>query len=129
MLGDHKNEKKQAIKIIRQIRSIKSDDTMRKYLLPKGEINWKARSHFKLVKKFESVPPLFRGIPTDELNTVTMAPISLHNTNIERGVKLSAEVAKKAIGHDAQEGLILSTQQSRDEISTNWKKSEFIPKS
>ena len=58
-----------------------------------------------------------------------MNSISLHNTNIERGVKLTAEVAKRSIGRDAQEGHILSTQQSRDEIPTNWKKSDFIKKS
>ena len=85
-------------------------------------------SPLKLVKNFLSVPPLFRDIPTDELHSVEMPSISLHNTNIERGVKLSAEAAKKAIGHEAQEALILVTEQKRNEFGTNPKKSDFLKK-
>ena len=126
VLGDNKSEKRQAINIIRKIRKNKSDDEMRKYLLPKGEINWNAKTPLKLVKKFESVPPLFRDVPTEELDNVTMPFISLHNTNIERGVKLTAEVAKKAIGKVAQEGGIIITEQKRNQYGSNPKKSDFL---
>ena len=50
-----------------------------------------------------------------------------HQVHAECGVKLTTEVAARHITHEKQQGAILLTQERRQKVSKNAKKSAFLP--
>ena len=126
--------------IIEARKRAKNNKQLRKFLLPKGNINFKAKHYFKMLdfksldKKFIESPPILANIPNEVLLMCARFEVELfvpnlpcHNTGIERSVKRTSEAAQVAIGPTKRQALILTMEENMAKISANAKgQNEFV---
>ena len=144
MLGDDLSFRKKALAILKKI---KNPNKLKKFLVPKGNINFKANHYFDLLdfdkllkdrgQKYLRFPAIFQDIPIDKLTKhangeeeLIIPSIFCHNVNIERQVKAMTNVTKnpRAITHADQQALLLATEQSINKVGTNATKKDFLKK-
>ena len=104
--------KTKALALIAQARE-KETPNLRVY--QKVKINFSAKSYHDMID-WEKVPltepPMYKGIPIDEIDDFEVPDYKCHTQGTERMVKLVTKASQQVFGHQRREGVIHATKES-----------------